>query len=88
MPSDLKEGFLSKHSIKKPSNGQLIVTTHDTGLLDMGLRRDEIWFVDKEKSGNSKLASLAEFKVRSDLKIDKGYLNGRFGAIPLIKHAV
>jgi uncharacterized protein len=62
---------------------QLIFTTHDTNLLDLELlRRDEVWFVEKDRQGASGLYSLAEFKARSDLKIEKGYLNGRFGAIP------
>ena len=62
---------------------QLIFTTHDTNLLDLNLlRRDEIWFVEKDRQGSSSLYSLAEFKTRPDLKIEKGYLNGRFGAIP------
>ncbi len=62
---------------------QLIFTTHDTNLLDLDLlRRDEIWFVEKSEQGVSNLYSLAEFKMRPDLKIEKGYLNGRFGAIP------
>jgi len=62
---------------------QLIFTTHDTNLLDLDLlRRDEIWFVEKDTGGASHLSSLAEYKVRPDLKIEKGYLNGRFGAIP------
>ena len=65
--------------------GQLIFTTHDTNLLDLDLlRRDEIWFAEKDKGGASHLYSLAEFKTRTDLKIEKGYLNGRFGAIPFI----
>ncbi len=65
------------------NNSQLIFTTHDTNLLDLDfLRRDEIWFVEKNSSGISSLYSLAEFKIRPDLKIEKGYLNGRFGAIP------
>jgi AAA15 family ATPase/GTPase len=64
-------------------NNQLIFTTHDTNLLDLDLlRRDEIWFVEKNDQGASSCYSLAEFKVRPDLKIEKGYLNGRFGAIP------
>jgi uncharacterized protein len=80
--------LLSRHFLetaircKNPQN-QLIVTTHDTNLLDLDLfRRDEIWFVEKTRQGSSSLYSLAEFKVRPDLKIEKGYLNGRFGAIP------
>ena len=64
-------------------DNQLIFTTHDTNLLDLELlRRDEIWFVEKDLQGSSTLYSLAEFKTRPDLKIEKGYLNGRFGAIP------
>lgn len=62
---------------------QLIFTTHDTNLLDLDiLRRDEIWFLEKNQQGASHLYSLAEFKIPPDIKIDKGYLNGRFGAIP------
>jgi AAA15 family ATPase/GTPase len=67
--------------------GQMIVTSHETSLLDLDLlRRDEIWFVEKDKGGASHLTSLAEFKsqVRADLRIAKGYLNGRFGAIPFV----
>jgi hypothetical protein len=64
---------------------QFIFTTHDTNLLDIDLlRRDEIWFVEKDDFGASHMYSLAEFKIRPDLKIQKGYLNGRFGAIPFI----
>lgn len=67
------------------SKGQLIFTTHETNLLDLELlRRDEVWFVEKNQSGTSQLYSLADFKIREDLKISKGYLNGRFGAIPFI----
>lgn len=66
-------------------HSQLIFTTHDTNLLDLDLlRRDEIWFVEKDGGGASHIYSLGEFKVRPDLKIEKGYLNGRFGAIPFI----
>ena len=65
------------------SRSQLIFTTHDTNLLDLELlRRDEIWFVEKNQQGASHLYSLAEFKIRPDLRVEKGYLNGRFGAIP------
>jgi hypothetical protein len=64
-------------------SNQLIFTTHDTNLLDLDLlRRDEIWFVEKNQQGVSNLYSLAEFKIRPDMQIEKGYLNGRFGAIP------
>jgi AAA15 family ATPase/GTPase len=67
----------------RDKNNQLIFTTHDTNLLDLDLlRRDEVWFVEKSEQGVSNLYSLAEFKMKPDLKIEKGYLNGRFGAIP------
>jgi hypothetical protein len=67
----------------RAKGNQLIFTTHDTNLLDLDLlRRDEIWFVEKNKNGISDCYSLAEFKVRPDLKVEKGYLNGRFGSIP------
>ena len=65
--------------------GQLIFSTHQTSLLDRELlRRDEIWFAEKDDEGASHLTSLAEFRVRDDLRIEKGYLNGRFGAIPFL----
>lgn len=64
---------------------QLIVTTHETGLLDLELlRRDEIWFVEKDNRGASILYSLEEFTPRYDKDIRKGYLLGRFGAIPIM----
>jgi hypothetical protein len=65
--------------------GQLIITTHESQLLDRELlRRDEIWFAEKDNEGGSHLYSLSEYKVRNDLKLGKGYLDGRFGAIPFL----
>jgi uncharacterized protein len=75
--------FVKKAIDCRGNKNQLVFTTHDTNLLDLELlRRDEIWFVEKDLQGSSSLYSLAEFKTRPDLKIEKGYLNGRFGAIP------
>jgi len=66
--------------------GQLVFTTHDTNLLNTDtLRRDEIWFFTKQENGESKLKSLAEYDVRKDKKIDKGYLQGRYQGLPFIK---
>jgi hypothetical protein len=60
---------------------QLLITTHESNLLDLELlRADEIWFVEKDKSGASRLTSLAEYKPRADVR--KGYLQGRYGAVP------
>ena len=68
------------------SKTQLIVTTHESTLLDQELvRRDEIWFVEKDKTGASNIFSLNQFKVRYDSKIEKAYLLGRYGAIPIFK---
>ena len=67
------------------SKSQLIVTTHESHLLDLDLlRRDEIWFVEKNRSGASTLYSLEEFAPRHDKDVQKGYLQGRFGAIPVM----
>lgn len=63
---------------------QLIINTHDTNLLSLNmLRRDQIWFVEKNpNNGASDLYSLADFSVRKEENIQKGYLNGRYGAVP------
>jgi len=67
------------------AQSQLIVTTHDTHLMHHDLlRRDEIWFVEKDEKQQSRLYSLADFNVRNDLRLEKGYLLGRFGGIPQI----
>jgi AAA15 family ATPase/GTPase len=64
---------------------QVIVTTHESNLLDQDLlRRDEIWFAEKDSTGATRLYSLLDFKVRNDLEIRKHYLQGRFGAIPFL----
>jgi len=64
---------------------QVIVTTHESSLLDLELlRRDEIWFAQKDSDGASKIYSLADFQVRKDLEIRKHYLQGRFGAVPFL----
>ena len=68
------------------SNAQLVFTTHNTNLLDLDLfRRDQIWFTEKNPDiGNTDLYSLIEFSPRKDKNIQKGYLAGRYGAIPFI----
>lgn len=63
---------------------QLIVTSHESRLLDFDLlRRDEVWFVDKDKNGESTIYSLDEYNVRFDQKVDKAYLEGRYGGVPV-----
>jgi len=64
---------------------QMIVTTHEAHLLDQELlRRDEYWMVEKSKTGQSRLTPLTDFKIRKDLNLRKGYLQGRFEALPII----
>lgn len=71
--------------MRRKTRGQLVFTTHESNLLDLKLfRQDEIWFVEKNKSGSTQAYPLSEFKPRYDLDIRKGYLNGRFGAIPFL----
>lgn len=65
------------------SGAQLIATTHDTNILSCEhLRRDQIWFCEKNAFGESSIYSLADFKLRATDHFEKGYLEGRFGAIP------
>ncbi len=67
-------------------SGQLIYTTHDTTLLDNKyMRRDQIWFTEKNKQGESSLYSLSDFKIRNDRSFEKDYLAGVYGAIPILK---
>lgn len=67
--------------LKQDSQMQMICTTHESNLLSTApIRQDEVWFVEKDKQGESHLSSLSEYKPREN--VQKGYLNGRYGAIP------
>ncbi len=78
----LMELFLENSGNRK---SQLIVTAHDTSLLDLDLlRRDEIWFLEKDRYGVSSLYSLEEFELSRNMNIEKSYLGGRLGAIPIL----
>ena len=86
--------LLTKHLVSlfdstefNPKGAQLIFTSHSTNLLDLDfLRRDQIWFTEKdEQTAATDLFSLYDFSIRKDTKVEKGYLIGRFGAIPFIK---
>ena len=64
---------------------QLIFTTHETQLLNFdGFRKDEVWLTEKCTNGSSKITSLAEYSIPKKSNIRKGYLDGRFGAIPFL----
>lgn len=65
---------------------QLIITTHESTIMDQSLfRRDEIWFIERDADNKSKVYSLDKFKTRYDKALSKAYLEGRYGAIPVFK---
>ena len=75
------------------NHAQIVFTTHDTWQLsNQLLRRDEIWFVEKDERGVSTLYSLADFvdedgsRIRKDESYEKNYLIGKYGAIPTLKN--
>ena len=64
-------------------SGQLILTTHESSLLDAEIfRRDEIWFAEKDTKGMTRLYSLNDYKKRTQATIRDYYLEGRYGATP------
>ncbi len=77
------------HDPKVNTKGaQLVFTTHNTQLLDQStFRRDQIWLVEKDTSEATRLVPLTEFQIRKDLSLEKAYLDGRFGAIPILTAA-
>lgn len=78
--------MLFNNSDTNPNGAQLIFTSHNTNLLDLDiLRRDQIWFTEKDNlTAATDLFSLYDFSIRKDAKVEKGYLLGRYGAIPFI----
>ena len=89
---DLTERLVALFQNKElnPKNAQLIFTTHNANLMSARLlRRDQIWFTEKDGFGTSKLYSLADFKregkkARNDEDIEKNYSLGRYGAVPFM----
>ena len=80
-----------KNIESNPKHAQLVFTTHDSWQISNDLlRRDEIWFTEKNTEGVSTLYSLAEFvsndgnKIRKDESIGKNYMLGKYGAIPIL----
>lgn len=84
MIESLVKAFLASCTDQKRS--QMVFTTHNVMLMDQDIfRRDEIWVTERQKGGESRLYSFAEFKeVRNDKKIAKSYLLGRMGGMPAI----
>lgn len=74
------------HSKSNIANGQLVFTTHETSVLNQQLfRRDQIWFIEKNKAQQSILYPLTDFNVRDRDNLERDYLEGRYGALPYLK---
>jgi uncharacterized protein len=72
-----------------PKNAQIIFTTHDTNLLgtmlgEPSLRRDQVWLTEKDTAGATVLYPLTDYKPRKAENLERGYLQGRYGAIPFV----
>lgn len=76
-------------SASNPHHAQLIFTTHDTNLLgttlgEPALRRDQVWLTEKDKEGATVIYPLTDYQPRSEENLERGYLQGRYGAIPFL----
>jgi uncharacterized protein len=77
-------GLINNPHINK-KNAQLIFSTHDTSVLDNEMfRRDQIWFTEKDANNATRLYPLSDFTPRKGEALEKGYLKGRYGALPYI----
>lgn len=77
------------HKDSNPNDAQLVAATHDTNLLDRQLlRRDQIWFTEKDPRGATKLYSLAEFDLPPEARYERDYLLGKYGAVPILGELV
>ena len=72
-----------------PHNAQLVFTTHETAMLDQKImRRDQIWFCEKNKRGETAVYPLTDFSPRKGREnLELGYLSGAYGALPYIREA-
>jgi AAA15 family ATPase/GTPase len=82
--------LLVHHLVKRlhheGTKAQLIFTTHDATLLSQKLlRRDQVWFMEKDASRATRLYPLSDFSPRDNEAVERGYLNGRYGGIPFLK---
>lgn len=72
-----------------PHNAQILFATHDTNLLGTvsgapALRRDQIWLTEKDQDGATVVYPLTDYKPRKAENLERGYLQGRYGAIPFL----
>jgi len=75
--------------VANPKNAQIIFTTHDTNLLgttlgEPALRRDQVWLTEKDTEGATVLYPLTDYKPRKAENVERGYLQGRYGAVPFL----
>ncbi len=76
---------LLNNSETNKGNAQLIFSTHDSSILDNEIfRRDQIWFTEKDEHNSTRLYPLSDFTPRKGEALQKGYLKGRYGALPFI----
>ena len=79
--------IVRKLSESTTAKGQLIFTTHESGLLDQNIfRPDEIWFAQKDAEQATQLYPLSDFNIHKTANIENGYLNGRYGGIPFLSN--
>ena len=79
--------IVRKLSESETAKGQLIFTTHESGLLDQNIfRPDEIWFAQKDAEEATQLYPLSDFNIHKTANIENGYLNGRYGGIPFLSN--
>jgi len=78
--------YLVKLLHRQGRKAQIVFTTHDTTILSQRiLRRDQIWFMEKDERNSTQLYPLSDFSPRDSEAIERGYLNGRYGGIPFLK---
>ena len=83
----LIKSIVEKLSQSENASGQLIFTTHESGLLDQDIfRPDEIWFAQKDADQATQLYPLSDFNIHKTANIENGYLNGRYGGIPFLSN--
>jgi hypothetical protein len=83
MTRELLRLFFSNQ--ENPHGAQILFTTHNPILLDSTLlRRDQIWFTDKTDDGEAHLYPLTDYSPRKGESLVRGYLSGRYGAVPFV----
>lgn len=83
----LIKDIMRKLSESNTAKGQLIFTTHESGLLDQNIfRPDEIWFAQKDAEQATQLYPLSDYNIHKTANIENGYLNGRYGGIPFLSN--